>query len=69
MKPYSLYSVETFHQRHICQVAARSNAECRRKAWKTIFKRSPRLVSYFRVNPFICIHEGDSGWGDADLGV
>jgi hypothetical protein len=68
MRPYNLYQIETFKGGYITQVAARSNKECRRKAWKAIFKKAPRLVQFFRINPFICINQGDSGWGRTDLG-
>ena len=65
MRPYDLYQIETFKGGYITQVAARSVAECRRKAWKAIFKKAPRLVPYFRENDFCCINQGDSGWGNA----
>ncbi len=67
MRPYDLYSVETWHQRHICTVSARGHAECERKAWKRIAKKAPGLVGYFKKNGFQCLLESKGGWGNADF--
>lgn len=70
MKPYSLYEVEVAHNsRYVTTVSARSSDEAHRKAWKKIFKKHPKIVPFFRENPFICIEKGQHGlWGNANLG-
>jgi hypothetical protein len=68
MKPYDLYQVEVAHNsRYVTSVSARSSAEAHRKVWKKIAKKNPKLVVFFRENPFICIPNNDSGlWGNAN---
>lgn len=67
-KTYDLYNVETWHERHITTVSARSAEEARRKAWRKIAAVAPKLVPYLKENGILVIQRGDSGWGTANFG-
>lgn len=62
-----LYDIENFNYRLITVVDAKDREQARRKAWKSIFKKAPGLVPYFRENNFRVMRRPDSCWGNADF--
>lgn len=62
MKPYYLWDVETFRRLHLTTVAAPTYEQARRKAWKAIARKSPKLIPYFKENRFLCVQLEETGY-------
>jgi len=68
VKAYRLYTVETAKERHITTVAARSNQEATRKAWKAIFKHRPDIVPILQRKGIIVMLKNEGAlWGEANF--